>query len=417
MEHDTHAIAAEVIADLRTLAALTADSSGAHRVAWTPVWDQAQDWFIDKMRALGASISIDEAHNVFACIPGRSDEAICIGSHLDCVPDGGWLDGALGVVAGIGAARLYQDRKPHKTLYIVSWADEEGARFGRSCVGSAAASGTLRPQDVNNLFDANGISFPEALARYSLTAEEMPKAHETFLRKNIQQYLELHIEQAPVLESRGLSAACVTGICGCEREYITFHGQRSHLGCPIDMRHDAFLAAAEAALAFREIAERHTTGDAFAYCTVGQIDVSPNVINVVPDHCVISLDMRTLDNGVLQKMKEEAHAACRAIAEKNGVNVQFETIWQIPPTHFDPALIQRCQAALTAEGCTPATIVSGPLHDAAEMAKCVPSVMMFVRSSQGLSHCKEEDTPEADLLVGISAFLRLAGSLIDNSNN
>lgn len=404
--------ALQVIADLHELRTLTADAEGSHRVAWTPVWDQALEWFSDKMRSFGANVSIDSAHNVYACIPGETSEALCIGSHLDSVPGGGWLDGALGVVAGIGIARHLQGKTPSKTLYIVSWADEEGARFGRSCVGSAAISGALVPAEVADLKDRTGMTFREALTRYGMTPEGMTQAHEEFVEKHIRQYLELHIEQAPVLESRGLSAAAVTGICGCEREYITFQGQRSHLGCPGSMRHDAFLAAAEAALAFRQIAERHTTDEAYAYCTVGEVIVSPNVINVVPDNCILSLDMRTLDETTLQRMKQEAHDACKAIAAKNGVQVTFETIWQIPPTHFDPSLIQLCQTSLEKEGCPPSVIVSGPLHDAAELAKCVPSAMMFIRSSNGLSHCKEEDTPEHDLSIGIAAFMRLVDALI-----
>lgn len=411
--------AKKVINYLLELNKLTADTKGAHRVAWTPTWDKALSWFSEKMTSLGANVSTDAINNIYAEIPGESEEALCIGSHLDSVPDGGWLDGALGVVTGIGIAEYLtrNNKKPAKTLYIVNWADEEGARFGRSCIGSSAASGSLLPQEIVNLKDKNGILFSNILKNYHTKPENLLQAHDDFLQKNIQQYIELHIEQAPVLEKQGISAACVEGICGCERLYITFKGQRSHLGCPIDMRNDAFLAAAQAALAFRKIALDHTTNNNFAYCTVGEVKVEPNVINVVPDNCTISLDLRTLDKNVLQSMYHEAIAACQHAAAENNVTVSFKEIWQIPPTHFDSELIKQCKKALANEIDVAPSIISGPLHDAAEIAKMVPSVMMFIQSENGLSHCKEENTSKEALIKGISSFFRLADFLINNKSS
>lgn len=404
-----------VINLLHELNALTADSNGAHRVAWTPIWDKALSWFCSKMESFGAEISIDAAYNIFAKIPGDSPEALCVGSHLDCVPDGGWLDGALGVVAGIGIAYYFtkEGKRPPKTLYIVNWADEEGARFGRSCMGSSAASGSISPNELKNLKDKNNHTLSDVLSKYNVNVDNLANAHKHFLEKNIQKYIELHIEQAPVLENRGLSAACVTGICGCERLYITFKGQRSHLGCPISMRHDAFLAAAQASLTFRDIAKKYSIDNSFAYCTVGNVKVSPNTINVVPDNCTISLDLRTLNATTLQLMYSEALTACQIAASMNNVEVSFEKIWQIPPTNFDPTLIELCKQALREQIGVATTITSGPLHDAAEIAKMIPSVMMFVQSENGLSHCKEENTDEKALLDGISSFIHLAASIIN----
>lgn len=414
MNTNYHNIACNTISDLQKLASLTSDASGAHRVAWTPCWDAALNWFAEEMRACGAIVSIDAAHNVFATLPGESNEALCIGSHLDCVPNGGWLDGALGVVAGMNILKYYAAHKhePRRTITVVSWADEEGARFGRSCIGSSAVSGALNPDSVTSLKDEAGISFNDALKRYKTTADTFLMAHDQFLSRNIKQYIELHIEQAPILEKNNLSVACVSGICGCERLRITFTGQRSHLGCPIDMRHDAFLAAAQAALEFRKIAKKYTTDKYTAYCTVGQVDVQPNVINVVPDHCTISLDLRTLHKENLSAMLQEAQTICLKAAAENDVQVKWQSIWQIPPTLFDPILIEKCRSAVFSETNKDFTIVSGPLHDAAEIAKLIPSVMMFVRSNKGLSHCKEENTCITDLEIGISAFMRLAESLL-----
>lgn len=404
-----------VVSDLRELAALTSDEKGAHRTAWTPVWDKAEDWYMEKMKAEGAEISIDSAHNVFARIQGETDDAVLIGSHLDCVYDGGWLDGALGVVAGMGAIKRYgiHGKKPKKTLYVVSWADEEGSRFGRSCIGSSAVSGALDVEEAALLKDNDGISLPEALKRYNLDIHDFPKARDEFMQKGIKDYLELHIEQAPVLESENKSVACVGGICGCERQYITFTGQRAHSGCPISMRHDSFLAAAQASLAFRDIGLKATTADKFAYCTVGKVSVEPDVVTIFPGVCQISLDQRHVDSAVLKKIYDEAHDACVKAAEDKGVNVKFESVWSIPPTIFDKHLVELCQQAVEEQTGEPKTMYSGPLHDAAEMAKFLPAVMMFVKSTKGLSHCKEEDTPEADLVTGISAFFRLVDKVVN----
>lgn len=409
-------IALTVVENLKELAELTTNKDGAQRIAWTPVWDSARKWFTEKMRCEGAEVFVDSAYNLFAKIPGEVEEGICIGSHLDSVPNGGWLDGALGVVTGMGVVKKYgiHGKKPPKTLYIVSWADEEGARFGRSCVGSSAVSGSLDIQEVAQLRDWDNISFEEVLKKYNLNINDFPKAREQFIQKKIKNYLELHIEQAPVLESENQSVACVGGICGCNRQYITFKGQRAHSGCPISMRHDSFLAAAQAALDFRKIGLKETTADKFAYCTVGKVSVEPDVVTIFPGICQISLDQRHVDRDVLKKICDEAHDACLKAAKDNGVQVAFEPVWSIPPTIFDKHLVELCQKAVEEEIGKKKIMYSGPLHDAAEMAKFLPSVMMFVKSTKGLSHCKEENTPEADLITGISAFLRLVDKVLED---
>lgn len=402
--------AKDVIADLRELASLTSDKDGAHRVAWTPVWDKAQEWFKAKMKAEGAEIIVDSANSVWAKIEGETDEAVVIGSHLDCVPNGGWLDGALGVVSGMGALKRYgkNGKKPKKTLYIVSWADEEGARFGRSCIGSSAVSGALDIDEAAKLKDNDGVSFLEAIGRYNLDIKYFPKAREEFLARNIKSYLEIHIEQAPVLESRGKSVACVYGITGCERQYITFTGQPAHSGSPIYMRRDAFLAAAQASLAFREIAKKYE-----AYCTVGKVKVEPDIVTIFPGKCTISLDQRCIDGDTLKKMYQEAIDACHTAAKDNNVEVEFESVWSIPPTIFDEHLAELCKDAVKEETGERTSMYSGPLHDAAEIAKFVPSIMMFAMSTNGLSHCKEEDTPDKDLELAIAAFLRMTEKVVN----
>lgn len=288
----------------------------------------------------------------------------------------------------------------------------DGCLAAISCIGSSAVSGALDIESAAQLTDSGGISFRKAAQAYQLDVYDFPKAKEEFQAKQIAKYLELHIEQAPILESRHKAAACVYGITGCKRQYITFTGQQAHSGCPIPMRRDAFLAAAQAALAFRYIGNAYTQGDTYAYCTVGSVQVSPGVVTIFPGTCRISLDQRHIDRGILEEIYNEAQEACIEAAQENHVDVSFETIWDIPPTIFDASLVALCKEAVKEETGEATAIYSGPLHDAAEIAKILPSVMMFVRSIEGLSHCKEENTSDIDLEIGIAAFLRLADKVI-----
>ncbi len=400
--------AKRVVADLRELAAMTSDDQGAQRVAWTPVWQQARDWFADKAREAGAEVTVDAAGNSWAKIAGTGSEAVAIGSHLDCVPNGGWLDGALGAVVTLEILRRYSQAAPKKTIYAVNWADEEGARFGRSLIGSSAASGTLDIAEIIDRVDNNGVKLTDALAAHHVIVDDILQAHEEFKQKKIGQYLELHIEQGPVLESMKKQVACVYGITGCERHYIEFTGQAAHAGSfPTLMRQDAFLAAAQASLAFKEIALKYD-----GVCTVGKVSVKPDVVTIVPETCVISLDQRSIDPAVLKKMHEEAQTAAAAAASDQGVAVRWEKIWTIDPTIFDEHLTKLCRQAVAEETGEPTTIYSGPLHDAAEMAKIVPSIMMFAMSERGLSHCKQENTSDEALETTIRAFLRLGDKVI-----
>ncbi|VBB07273.1 peptidase m20 [Lucifera butyrica] len=413
MEYDLKAGAKRIVANLRELAAMTSDKNGAQRVAWTPTWQKARDWFADKMKAEGAEVTVDKAGNSWAKIAGVSAEAILIGSHLDCVPNGGWLDGALGVAAGMEVMHRYgkQGTKPHKTLYLVNWADEEGGRFGRSLIGSSAVSGTLDIADIIHLKDNKGIPLVDALKTYDVDLGHILEAHTDFLTKKIVGYLELHIEQGPVLEEMKKSVACVYGITGCERHYIKFRGQAAHAGSfPTLMRQDAFLAAAQAALDFRKIALKYE-----GVCTVGKASVTPDVVTIVPETCTISLDQRSIDPDKLKAMFEEAQEVVERAVQEHHVTVSWEKIWRIEPTIFDPCLTRLCKEAVKEETGEDTAMYSGPLHDAAEMAKIVPSVMMFAMSSKGLSHCKQEDTPDADLETAASAFLRLAGKAVQSN--
>lgn len=400
--------ARDVIENLRDLAERTSTPNGAQRVAWGPVWREARAWMRAQLASIGIDTEVDAAGNSWATLRGASDRSVIIGGHLDSVPNGGWLDGALGVMTAFEALRMFQNRQPPVTLKLVDWADEEGARFGRSLFGSSAASGSLNVDDVRPLVDKQGTRLVDALRENGVELDRVADAHPALKAIDARAYLELHIEQGPVLESIDKPTGVVLGTFGVERHMLRFIGQAAHSGStPIPMRRDAFLAAAQSALAFREIAKRHTRPDARVVCTVGTVSVEPGIVTAVPGVCEISLDQRALDADVLAHMLADARAAAWIAASENNVQVEWRRLWRIEPRPFDPRLIELCaQAVQEMTGDAP-RLPSGPLHDAAEMVPHMPVVMMFAYSANGLSHCKEEDTPEPHLEKTIDAFLRL----------
>ncbi|MEP7116977.1 MAG: hydantoinase/carbamoylase family amidase, partial [Acidobacteriota bacterium] len=386
--------ARDVIANLRALAARTSDASGAQRVAWGPVWREARAWLDEVLAAKGLRAETDTAGNQWITLPGQRPETVIIGGHLDSVPNGGWLDGPLGVLAGVDALLRYAASAPPVTLAVVDFADEEGARFSRSLLGSSGASGSLVPDSVRNLKDRQGVRLADALAENGVSVDRMPEARQALDARRPRAYLELHIEQGPVLEAMGRSTGAVIGTYGVERNVLRFVGQAAHSGStPIAMRRDAFLAAAEAALAFRDIARRHSTPEIGMVCTVGTVSVEPAIVTAVPGVCEIALDQRALEPSTLRQALADAREAAAQAAANNHVSVEWRHVWRIDPCRFDPRLVNLCaEAVQEATGHAP-RLPSGPLHDAVEMGRVMPSVMMFARSSHGLSHCKEEDTP------------------------
>jgi allantoate deiminase len=400
-----------VIADLEELRKLTSDDrGGAQRVAWGPVWRKTRDWFAGKLRdELGIEPVLDGAANMWATLPGRSTKSLVIGSHLDSVPSGGWLDGCLGVLAGLEVLRREKAKgTPPITIHLVDWADEEGARFGRSLTGSAASAGTLDAHgELAHLTDRAGVKLPDALAENGVSLESMGTARAYFDSLNAVAYLELHIEQGPVLDAMKKPVAVVLGTMGVERYQLRFVGQAAHSGAaPIHLRKDAFLAAAEFALACREISIKYSgkTPKSRVVATCGVVKVEPNFVTAVPGSTEISIDLRALDGKVLQKMLADARRAAAVAAKKHLVEVNWSPLQHITPRLFDETLMGFVRTAVkTVTGSAP-EIPSGPLHDAAEMAEVVPTAMVFAQSSPGVSHTRIEDTPRKALDQSIRAF-------------
>ena len=403
----------DVITNLRELAARTSTADGAQRVAWGPVWRDAREWMRAQLALIGLEPTVDAAGNSWVTLPGESDRTVIIGGHLDSVPNGGWLDGTLGVLTGFEALRRFKGATPRVTLKLVDWADEEGARFGRSLFGSSAASGSLDSSDVRDLADKQGVRLVDALRENGVDLERMGAAQQALEAIDAGAYLELHIEQGPVLESMNKPTGVVVGTFGVERHMLRFVGQAAHSGStPIPMRRDAFLAAAQSAMAFREIAKKHSKPDARVVCTVGTVKVEPGIVTAVPGVCEISLDQRALDPDVLAQMLAEARAAAWVAASENNVHVEWRRVWRIEPRRFDDRLIELCAEAVREVTGDAPRLPSGPLHDAAEMVPHMPVVMMFAFSTNGLSHCKEEDTPGPHLEKTIEAFLRLVDKTV-----
>ena len=395
------------VAELRELQEVTGDENGAQRVAWTDTWQRAREWLRGKLDGTGAEETIDAAGNQWFTLRGDSERALLIGGHIDSVPNGGWLDGALNVMAGAEVLRrIAEEGTPPLTVRLVNWADEEGARFGRSLFGSSAAAGSMADQDeLRQRKDAEGISLPDAIARFDVDLDTALEARSEL--ENAAAYLELHIEQGPVLEALDLPLGVVLGTFGVERHQVTFRGQAAHAGStPMDKRRDALAGAARLELEIREIAKRIGEG---AVCTMGGVVTKPGIVTSVVETAECLLDQRHLDAVELAEMLSNAEAASRRFAEEENIEVEWERIWNIEPILFDERLIELADESITEVAGSSHRLPSGPLHDAAEVARAgVPTVMVFVQSLRGLSHTKLEDTKEEHLELAVKALDRLA---------
>ena len=398
------------IDELKDLRARTGTEEGAQRVAFTPVWAAARQWLRAKLAGLPVEVHPDAGGNLWATLRGTSDRELLIGGHIDSVPNGGWLDGCLNVVAGLEVLRrIAAEGTPPVTVRLVDWCDEEGARFGRSLFGSSAASGALVPDEVRDLTDRDGIRLADAVREYGIDVDRVTDAAAEL--KHAAAYLELHIEQGPVLLAADKPMGVVLGTFGVERHQITFTGQAAHSGStPMAHRRDALGGVSKLHLAVRDIAVRHG-----GVGTVGSVKTRPGIVTAVVGEAEMTLDQRHLDAGELAAMYAEAQAASRAIAAEEKITVEWKKLWAIRPFPFHPDLVDLGERAV-ADVCDGVThrLPSGPLHDAAEVCRAgVPTVMLFVQSLHGISHNKIEDTREDHLELSVQALDRLATATMD----
>jgi hydantoinase/carbamoylase family amidase len=393
-----------VIADLRELDRRTGGPDGARRVCWGPEWREARGFVTELLAEIGLDPERDEAGNLWAYLEGEADPALAVGSHVDSVPAGGWLDGALGVMAAIGVLRAWAGSggRPPRTLALVDWADEEGARFGRSLFGSSAVAGTLDPAELDGLRDADGEPIEAVLAANDVDLARAPMASSR--RERLGAYLELHIEQGPVLEAEEARAAAVSGCAGVERYRFRIEGQASHAGTtPMDRRRDAGLAAADAALRVERLPAMEG-----GVATTGALSLAPGIPTAVAGTAELLVDLRNPDAEALARMLDGAVQAVAEAAAERGCEVSAEPVWRIEPIGFDPDLVAAAREACREVTGSDRVLASGALHDAAEMARVLPAAMIFCPSIGGISHAAEEDTSEDDLAAAVEAFGALA---------
>jgi hydantoinase/carbamoylase family amidase len=397
------------VADLRALRELTGDERGAQRVAWTDTWVRARAWLRERLAELPVEVDTDEAGNLWARLAGASERTVVLGSHVDSVPDGGWLDGTLGVLGGLEVLRaLAATGEPPVSVALVDWADEEGARFGRSLLGSGLATGALDPHAVAGDVDRDGVMLADALGAQGVDLDRAPVARARL--DHAAAYLELHIEQGPVLERDGLAVGVVTGTAGVERHLVRVRGQAVQGGAfPMGARHDALVAASRLVLDVREAAS-----DERSRATVGDVRVHPGIPTAVPGECDLVVDQRHPDAEILAGMLRTVRAAGERIAAGEGVAIEWEPTWRIAPVAFDAGLVDLAEAVAREETGAAPRLFSGALHDAANVANAgVPTVMLFVQSVGGISHHRDEDTRPEHIEAGVRTLHRLAAAVIE----
>ena len=401
--------AARAIADLRELDRRTGGPEGARRVCWGAEWRAAREYLVELLGELAIEPERDEAGNLWAYLEGENEPALALGSHVDSVPAGGWLDGALGVMAAVAVLRAWAQagERPSRTLALVDFADEEGARFGRSLFGSSAVSGTLVPSELEGLRDADGEPIAAVLAENGVELGRAPLAASRAER--VAAYLELHIEPGPVLAADGVAAAAVSGCAGVERHRFRIEGQASHAGTtPMDRRHDAGLAAADAALRIERIPDAEG-----GVATTGVLQLDPGIPTAVAGVAELGVDLRNPDAAALARMLDAARGAVADAAAARGCEHSSELVWRIEPIGFDPELVELAREACGEAAGSDRVLASGALHDAAEIARVAPAAMIFSPSIGGISHAKEEDTSEEDLAAAIEAFGLAAKRVLD----
>lgn len=402
-----------VIADLRELAELTGNEHGAQRVAWGPTWRTAREWLQGRLNDLPLEVELDEAGNLWASAGDPEGPHLALGSHLDSVPDGGWLDGTLGTLAALHVVKALLDEGFNGRVSLIDWVDEEG-RFGRALLGSGLATGAVDPQEVADLRDRDGIGLVEQLAENGVVLAEAARAGSRVAA--LDAYLELHIEQGPVLEDLDLPLAAVTGAAGLERHRADFSGQAAHAGStPMALRRDAMIGAARLAV---EMRDRARGSEPPVLATCGQVFAEPNIATAIAGRCSMSFDVRSADAQALTAAWKELQDSAERIAAEEGLDLDWQLLQKIAPIHFDSDLVSICARAVAdVTGQEAPRLTSGPLHDACMVALSgVPAAMLFVRSLGGISHAKEEDSREEDLRQGVEALHRAARAWLDEKD-
>jgi allantoate deiminase len=394
-------LAATVMARCDQLGAISEEEGRLTRRSYTPAMRRAHALVAGWMHDAGMTVAEDAVGSLIgryeADQPGA--RTLLIGSHLDSVRDAGRYDGPLGVLIGLAAvAALHaQGRRLPFAIELLAWADEEGLRFGTSYLGSLAATGSFDPA-LLTLIDQEGVTLGEAIAAFGGVPERIASAAR--LPDELLGYLEVHIEQGPLLEARGLPLGIVTAIQGATRANLTLTGRAGHAGTvPMELRRDALCAAAEIVLATEQLA--HTTSGLVA--TVGQLDLRPGAGNVIPGAATLSLDLRHPHDEMRLAGVAMLRARAEAIAAARDIRLAWEELQSTTATPMSATLRTRLATAVAAVGAPPFELPSGAGHDAAILARITDAAMLFVRCVGGVSHNPAEAVAVADVATAIAA--------------
>jgi allantoate deiminase len=396
-----------LIDDIEAAARFGADGAGVSRFAWSPELMAVHEWLIEQLAALGLPAGMDAASNIIGRWGTGTRDAVVVASHLDTVPCGGRYDGALGVLSGLDALRRLKARggEPARPAWLVSFTDEEGARFGTALFGSRAFAG----DDLSALAerrDAAGTTIREAMREAGFDFDRLPEARAI---DRVGAYVELHIEQGTVLESAGADIGVVTGLAGIMGLRATFRGRADHAGTtPMNARQDALVGAARAVVALRDHAARHP---GLLRMTVGIVDARPGGFNIVPEHCEISIDVRAGRRADQDAGRAWIAALVRDIARDERLEVDLRETHAQPPHDFDAGVVAAVRAAAEAEGAKTVDMLSGAGHDAMVVGKHVPAGMLFVPSRAGRSHTPDEYTAPEQCEMGARVLARIVADL------
>jgi hydantoinase/carbamoylase family amidase len=390
-------------ADLENAARIGADADGGvSRFAWTPELAEANRWFVERLEELGLNAEIDAAGNVIGRWDAGEGPAVLTGSHLDTVPSGGRFDGALGVLAALEAVRILQREgvAPKRPLWLVSFNDEEGARFRTGMLGSRVFAGEIDADDWRR----RGVA--EAMAEAGFDFERLPAARGI---DRIAAYLELHIEQGPVLERGGVDVGIVTGIVGLLGFRVRMLGEANHAGTtPMELRRDALAGAARAVLALRDEARQRDDMTA----NVGMCTVAPGGFNVIPGVAEFSVDVRSPTKEGFARIDRFVRDTLERIGKEEGLELELEETHRLDPVPLDPALQDVLERAAEREGASHIRMPSGAGHDAMVLGRHVPAAMLFVPSRGGVSHNPGEYTAPEQCELGARVLARALAALL-----
>ena len=372
---------------------------GCNRLALTDADRDGRDVVVAWMHDLGLEVVVDAVGNIIGTWAVGEGQAVMTGSHIDTVRTGGKYDGNYGVLAGLEVIETCQQAGivPQRPLAVGIFTDEEGARFAPDMLGSLVYAGGMTTEQAHDVIGIDGARFGDELARIGyLGSVPCPGA-------TPHAFVELHIEQGPLLEVNGVRIGAVTGVQGISWQEVVIDGQSNHAGTtPMHLRKDPAYAAAELTVFVRQLASRYG-GD--QVCTVGKIDLHPNLTNVVASRATLTLDVRNTDETILQKAEAEIAVFCMALAEREQVTITRRVLVRFEPVIFHDRVIEIVESTARTRGDSVQRMASGAGHDAQMLARMCPSGMIFVPSHKGLSHNVNEHTDEADLVAGANILL------------